>query len=242
MEKVELKIENALGEIIIREGEALPMPEPRVLNIAGDIRSVSTFVKNRKADVSKAIAAFQAIDPGAAIVTCDKNKGSIFLQTHPNHAHGSTVTGTLEISEELKKFRINEAKLLTQKEVVDILRFNQVYFADKARAEVVLNAYRAFTYTASASGKSESDNRSNKQNNYSKTVESSLPDDFVLKIPIFKGEDEKAFRVEICYDVTDGGAKFWFESVELHEIIEVEKELIFQRELKHCEGLVIIHK
>ena len=241
MEKVELKIENALGEIIIREGEALPMPEPKVLNIFGDIRSVSTFVKNRIPGLTP-IEQFQAIDPGAAIVTCDKNKGSIFLQTHPNHPHGSTVTGTLEISEELKKFRINEAKLLTQKEVVDILRFNQVYFADKARAEVVLNAYRAFTYTANSSGKSEADTRGNRQNNFSKTVESSLPDDFVLKIPIFKGEEEKTFRVEICLDVTDGGAKFWFESVELHEIIEVEKELIFQRELKHCEGLVIIHK
>jgi|SRR6186713_317165 len=239
METLEVKVTGETQTLTVLQGSALPLKEPVKRAITGDIKAVSAFAALRR---SNNVHEFQTIVPGVSIVFADKDKGTIKLLTVPGNHYGTEVTGSLELSEQLKKFRINESKLMTQKEVVDILRFNRIYFKDKDRAEVVLKAYQAFTYSANATGKSESDTRGNKQNNFTKTVETSLPDDFVLQIPIFKGEAEKTFRVEICLDVTDGGAKFWFESVELHEIIELEKELIFERELKSCAGLVIINK
>lgn len=42
--------------------------------------------------------------------------------------------------------------------------------------------------------------------------------------------------------IEDAGARFWFESVELHELSQIEKEEIFKRELKAAAGLVVIYK
>ncbi|HUS00599.1 MAG TPA: hypothetical protein VMY77_02670, partial [Chitinophagaceae bacterium] len=61
-------------------------------------------------------------------------------------------------------------------------------------------------------------------------------------IPIFKGFDPVRFRVEVCLDVTEGSARFWFESVELHEIMIKQVDEIFDEELKSCEGFVIVNK
>jgi hypothetical protein len=48
--------------------------------------------------------------------------------------------------------------------------------------------------------------------------------------------------VEICLDVTDAAASFWFESVELADLTELEGVRILEQELKSCEGMVIIYK
>lgn len=241
MEKIEVNLMGGQpgGQVLtILEGQANTPREPERLILTGDIRSVSSFINNRKSNGHPS----QILDPFASIVTVNKDAGTIHLQTNPNDYYGTTVTGKLEYSEALQAFRINEKKTMSQKEVVDILKFNKIHFAEPGRQADLLKAYQSFTYTANAAGTSSSDTRGNKENSFIKNVTTKLPDDFILKIPIFKGEDSKVFRVEICLDVTDGGARFWFESVELHELIEIEKEIIFKRALEHCEGLVVIFK
>lgn len=47
--------------------------------------------------------------------------------------------------------------------------------------------------------------------------------------------------MEICLDVTEGSARFWFESVELHELIQKRLDEIFEEELARMEGLVVIY-
>lgn len=241
MEKIDVNLMGSqpAGQVLtILEGKALTPREPQVINITGDIRSVSHFIANRRPSGHE----FQVVNCHISLVITNKDAGFITLHTDPNSYYGTTVTGKLELSEALKAFRINEKGTMSQKDVVDILKFNKVHFRDRGQQEAMLRSYQAFTYKTQTDGKNEADTRGNKANSLAKTVETNLPADFVLKIPIFKGEDTKEFRVEICLDVTDGSARFWFESVELHELIEIEKEIIFNRELQLCQGLVIIHK
>ena len=50
MENLQLKIENANGELTIREGKAadpLPLKEPQIIKIEGDIHSVDNFINGR---------------------------------------------------------------------------------------------------------------------------------------------------------------------------------------------------
>lgn len=241
MENLNLRFDQVEGgQVIIREGDALPLKEPLALSITGDIHSVAIFIKNRRPASANQ---YQIIDPGQAVITVDKKASTITLRTHPNDVYGTTVTGVLEISDELKTFRVNDKKLLSQKEVIDILRFNRIYFRDADRHQEVLMAYQRFTYKTESDGHSNAKDRSgNHSSAISKSVTTNLPDNFVLKVPIFKGEAEKQFRVEICLDVTEGSAKFWFESEELVEIIQVEKEFIFNRELSECSDLLVINK
>ena len=50
------------------------------------------------------------------------------------------------------------------------------------------------------------------------------------------------FMIEVCLQVTDGGASFWFESVELAELIQTQTISIINEQLKNCDGLVIIYQ
>jgi hypothetical protein len=64
----------------------------------------------------------------------------------------------------------------------------------------------------------------------------------VLQIPIFSGEANETFRVEIGLEATDGSIRFWLESTELAELIDERKESIIEEEIENCQDFVIIHK
>lgn len=242
MENINLKLESIEGnEIIIREGQALPPVAPKKVEILGDIKTVSSFIEKRKdADDTRPNAQF--IENDTAIVEVDKEKMEIKLSLDPSNPYGTTVTARLEPNPDLKQFAINGNKTFKQKELVDLLKFSRLFFEDFDKHGMLLKAYQTFNAKAFIDMASESDNRSNKSASYSKKVETNLPTDFVMNIPIFKGQEKKRFHVEICFEVTDGGCNFWFESVELKELQDIESEKILREELKSCEDYVVIWK
>lgn len=238
MENVTLKIEGSAGEIILREGEAAPPVVPRALSLSGDIRSVRTFIDRRRDNET-----LQEVTTDHSIIQVNNASRTITLDTDPNSEYNSKVVGKLELSDELKVFRVNEGKVMTQKEIVEILKFNSPWFKDKDEWKSVYDAYRFFSYKAESEGSSNAkDGRGNSAASFSKAVQTNLPQTFVLKLPIFKGEDEKIFLVEICFDATDAGCRFWLESTELHELMIIERGLIFERELNGLDDLVIIYQ
>lgn len=123
-----------------------------------------------------------------------------------------------------------------------LIKFSRLHFESEEKHAMLLAAYRSFNAKAYIDMASDSDNRGNKSNSFNKKVETNLPVDFVLNIPIFKGQDRLKFHVEICLEVTDGGCNFWFESVELHELIEIESGRILNGELEACSDYVVIWK
>lgn len=241
MENFHLKVENAGNEIIIREGSALPQKEPVKLNISGDINTVSSFVAGRKGVLAD-VAGYQYINERRAVVVVDKQARTIVLHLDPTDPFGGVVTAKMELNPDLLEFCINAKKTFKQKELVDLLKFSGLAFDDTDKHSMLLNAYRAFNAKAYIDMASDSDNRGNKSSSFNKKVETNLPIDFVLNIPIFKGQDRKRFSVEICLEVTDGGCNFWFESVELKELIEIECEAILKKELESCSDYVVIWK
>jgi hypothetical protein len=241
VENINLTLESFEGnEIVIREGQALPPVAPKRIAISGDIRSVYAYVAKRNRMLVD--AGLQAVNPERAIVTVDKEAMSITLELDPEYQYGTVVTAKLEPNPDLKQFQINGNKTFKQKELVDLLKFSRLYFEDFDKHGMLLRAYQAFNAKAFIDMSSESDSRSNKAQSYSKKVETNLPTDFVMNIPIFKGQEKKRFHVEICFEVTDGGCNFWFESVELKELQDIESETILNKELEACKEFVIIWK
>jgi hypothetical protein len=238
MDNLTVKLETAEGnEIVWREGKAPDVVLPKALIISGDIRSVGNFVAHRQIPGSH-----QSIDGELTIVTADLDNGTIFLQTDPNSIYGTEVKGTLLESYELKPFGINGSKKFSQKELVKLFKQNRNFFPNQEQHADLVLQYIKVEFKTSTSGHATEDYRGNKSKAFDKKVETNLPVFFILKLPIYRGEDSKSFRVEICLEVTDADAIFWLESVELHEIQQIEKEVIFKRELGRCAGLVIINK
>lgn len=241
MENITLKVEPANGEIVIREGTALPQVAPKKIEISGDIKTVSTFINGRKS-VGNIDGGLQYINPARAVVMVDKKGRAITLNLDPQDVYGTVVTAKMELNPDLVDFHINDKKTFKQKELVDLIKFSRLAFDDGEKHAMLLNAYRAFNAKAYIDMASDSDNRGNKSSSFNKKVETNLPIDFVLNVPIFKGQDRLKFHVEICLEVTDGGCNFWFESIELSELIEIEAEKILNGELESCQDYVIIYK
>lgn len=222
------------NEITIREGEALPAKEPVKIQFSGDISTVRNYLNIRNSQ--------DEIDIKKAVVVSDKLNRTIKLFLDPANAYGGEITGSLELSDEIKPFAINQSKTFNREELVKLLRFNKIWFSDADKYDTLLKQLMAFQANANMSVADAKDQRGNRSNAFNKTVNTDLPTDFILTIPIFKGKEPVTFRVELCYDVTEGSVKFWLESVELHEVIQRQVNDIFSIELKAAEGFVIVNK
>jgi hypothetical protein len=241
MENINLKLESINGnEITIREGTALPLVAPNKIAITGDIKTVSSFITKRK--TAGVVAGLQQIDKDLAIVEVDKKKKTITLSLNPADPYGAVITAKLDPNPDLEKFGINKNVQFSQKELVQLLKFSRLYFEDFGQHGTLLRAYQAFTAKTYTNLAGESDNRGNKNFAFDKKVETGLPTAFVMSLPIFKGQEPRRFMVEICLDVTDAAATFWFESTELAELTELDGELILKAELESCADYVVIWK
>lgn len=238
MQKLELQLQNVGNEVIIREGQALPQKEPQKILLAGDIKSVSSYLKVR----ANVAGGLQVVDTGRAVVNVDKEAMTIELRLDPENFYGTSVVGKLELSEELKRWNVNQPKTFKLQELTKLIRFNRIDFDDYDKHDMLLKAYQSFNFKTYIEAQQEADQRGNKSQSFSKKVETGLPEHFVLNIPIFKGQEAKRFQVDICLETTEGSANFWFESVQLNELIKTERDILFAEELKACEGLVIINK
>ncbi len=240
--KTELQISPAGDTLTILEGKALELLQPKQLKLAGNILSVGKFIAMRGLN-GKNGKGLQLIDPALAVVIVNEADMSILLQLDPNNAHGTEVLGKLELTDELKQFHINTSKLFTREELIKLLRFNKRFFNNADLHADLLKSYQTMQIKTASELKQESDTRGNKGMNFNKTVDSAnIPTEFVLHIPVFKGFDSKVFRVEICLDATDSSVRFWFESVELNELIIIERDQIFEEQLKECSAFPIIHQ
>ena len=239
MDTLNVKLENLTdGTLTVRQGDALELKEPNKIMIGGDIKTVSTFLKIRKTTGT----GFQVIDKSKAVVTVDKQKGNISLELDPENFYGAVVRGQIEIADELKPFHINQVKTFSKEELVKLIKFNKLHFASADKHAEMLLAFQKVSSSVNITARDSSDDRGNKERDFVKQVESNAPTEFVLNIPIFKGFQPVTFRVNVCLDVTEGSARFWFESIELHEMQQKQLTEIFDEELKAAAGFVIVNK
>lgn len=234
--KLNITAEGAETTILI--GRANTPKQPNKLSVSGDFSAVSNYleVKQRSAN------SFQAVSPETTIVLCDKEKLTIELFTDPNDPNATEVRGKAEFSKELLEFGVNQNKFFTKEQLVKIIRYNRRFFPNKLENADLLAAYQNFSASVNKNIQDKSDLRGNRDSQFQKTVNTSLPESFVLEIPIFKGEKSASFPVEICMEDYDSGIRFWFESVDLSELIATKTDEIFERELKSCENFAIIFK
>lgn len=234
---VEIKTLNG-NTLTVLQGNTLPLVPPENIVLAGDIKTVSNFLSVRVNNGSGS----QLIDKSKAVLVVDKKALTIQLLIDPENHYGAKITGTLEKADELIPFAINQNKTFSKEELVKLIKFNKIYFDDAAKHAEMLLAFQKVSSTVNIRSNESADDRGNKERQFVKDVTTNAPTEFILNIPIFKGFPNVRFRVEVCLDVTEGSARFWFESVELHEIMQTQIEQIFTEELKSAEGFVIVNK
>lgn len=238
MENLNVKIEGDQKTLEVRTGEALPLKEPKKVVITGDINTISQYLRKRKGDLGHST---QGVFNDKAIIYTDRERGLISIAVDPENPYGATVQGSLEKSKELEQFKINSQTTFNREQLVKILKFSKRHFDSPEVHSDIFAAYSAFRATSKTDHESSSDSRGNKAKVFTKEVQSNLPQTFVLNMPIFKGQPNERFMVEICLELTDAGAHFWFESVELEELIAVRTDEIFEKQLAPFREMVIVN-
>lgn len=234
-QNINVSVEPKEGVSTLLIGEALTPREPKKLIINGDFLSVSRFV-NKRID----IGGLQSVNPTHSIVICNKDEMTIHLMTDPNNPFGTEVIGKADYSDELINFGINQNKFFNREQLIKLFKFNRRCFPNKEENADLLHKYQKFSASVKKEIVADTDQRGNVNKQFQKDVTTDLPTHFLLEIPLFKRTQPLRFPVEICLEEFEGGVRFWFESVELHEILEAEKEKMFDIEITMLQNLPIV--
>lgn len=242
MEEVKINIQQAGDTITILEGKApdpLPLREPKIINISGDIHSISNFLTKRKEGHS-----LQAVDKNKVVVIADKTNRTIVMHLDPENHYGSVITAKLEESDELKPFGINKEKMFRREELYKLIKFSRIFFDDKEKHAALLLALSKIRLKTETELQAHSDSKGNRGASIEKKTvnDEGFIHNFFMVAPLFKGEPNVKFPVEICYDAGDSGIMFWLESPELKEMMDSSIDEIFNTELSHCAEFVIINQ
>ena len=218
------------GELIIRNGEALKLEPPLSVVLQGTITAPGDFAAKRRVQ----------IPPLETHVIADYTDRYIHLRVLERDKYGYSVEGRLDLHPELKLLSINRNSLYTSRGLYDQLKFKGAYFKNKEQHLALLTRLREFDAQVSQEFVNSTDFKGASALSRVTNIKTNLALEFTLAIPIFTGFGPKEFDVEICVDLKDGGVVFWLESVQLHEMITFETEVIFERELKRLSDYIII--
>lgn len=214
--------------IILREGDAAPIVLPNQVSLSGTIDAPRDYATVRSSEIAAE----------KAIVQYHYENGYIKLNVDPIDKYAATVLGTLVENKDIKSLGINTTSTTTIPELARLLKMRRDLFTDRDKHTALLGNLNKFKVKAQAQIESESSDRGNKKGSFEVTVTTDIPLDFTLKMPLFVGQPEQTFKVEVCFDVRDNGLDVWLESVELAEALKSAKKSIIDEQLKSFSTLV----
>lgn len=226
-EKLNFDINIEGGEVVIRQGEALPVFRPKGYNIDGQMGSCLEFASKRKPDPKHTVV----------IVKRDAAQIQLKVGTHLPKEEQIIISDQLQFHQHYAELGIEKKKFSDPAELGELLRRRKRYFANAEKGMKVISALKNFSSKVESQIEKLDDKHAGKYRAVvDKVVQSNLPEGFILKMPIFKGVEPKEFKVELLIDVRDRAVSIWMESIELEEIIQetidyaIEKELVFLKE------------
>lgn len=195
MEALHIKIESIEGnELIIRQGDAPELPPyspPKPIRITGVISSVADWLGKRKEDVAQL----------KSHVLFDMEAGTLKLIVDETNAINTQIEGVLQLSEIYKTLGINVGGFVSPSTMGKTLKRLRYYFADEMEGMKVIAGLMNFNATITKTHANENDLTGNsKKLDMNILAESSLPNPFELKIPIFKGEENHVITCEFEFD------------------------------------------
>nr|DAP87335.1 MAG TPA: protein of unknown function DUF2303 [Caudoviricetes sp.] len=201
------------GGYCIRFGEALPLKEPKAVSIDGTIDAPARWVEKRKDGIAQT----------DAHVLVDRDKMSITLNIDENSAYSDQVTGTLTLSSEMQEFGINTGEYMSCFDMSDRIKQLRSYFETQQEAMKLVSELRNFKAKIDKELELSDDKRGNQRILKSQFVESNLPKDFKIQLPIFKGMRKETIQVEV--EINPNDLSCTLVSPEAHDIVVQQRDM-----------------
>lgn len=220
-------------EVIMREGEALPLHEPVKVEISGVLDSPARWLEKRPE--------LQQIT-NKCHVRVDREMLLIVLQINENAFYGTKIKGTLSLTDAFRKFHINDGHSFTLVELAKLFKMNRSFFETKQKAMELVTTLQNFKGKVNKDLEASNDNRGNKKVDFVQAVESNLPEAFTLHLPIFKGLEAEDVVCEVYVDPDDWSCQLI--SPDANDIVERYRDEEINKVLDRIEeampGVAII--
>lgn len=242
---VSVNIENYTGEkpieVIVRKGEAakavdpLPLQEPLECNLVGTIETPANWLEKRAGNFDDK-AMYAVVDREGLMI------GLVVNETDKRNKR--TILGKAELSEVFCDFRINDGEGWEPSKLGQFIRMHRSFFEDKSQAAELVAKLKKFTASVKSKLDKSQDRNGSMQVAYQQEVDSNLPTDFKVNLPIFKGKEKQLIQVEIDHYVQGADCYLQLFSPEAMDIIENMTDRILNAEIErireYVPGIVII--
>lgn len=243
MEKT-LKIEaGEAKQVIIREGDAKDIALPKGIQITGTLKAPFQFLEAKISgkdvgemgtDCPLALTEENKIyNVKRSTLLVDKTTGTLTLILNEKDPYEDRITGKLTLDPSWKEFLINTDKLMNLNEVIKLMKRNKFKFTSPEKHSDFLVTLQNFNAKVTTTFKNFRDGSGSSIDLVEKVVaENKNAPEFSLTVPIYQGYEKKSFRVQTCLDAQGQTVLFYFESVELYELIDSERERAINEELE----------
>lgn len=224
MDKISIQLAEGSDSVTLRAGEAPAVVELRGFSYTGNIKAVGDWVEGKRANSAE-------MDLARSTVVVEKESISLTLNEDVP-LHKIVIMGRLKSFADLSAFGINNDKTIyTNRSLIRVLKMNRYYFADKEENLLMVSNLSKFKAQVVRELEDSNDLKGNKKVLFEQKVKADLKLSFDLSIPLYQGEDNKNFKVDINFDVNDGGVEYWLESADLRELQLKERSRIIDREV-----------
>jgi len=190
MDKIQINlIPNESGEVIIREGKAANVYDPEKLIIKGNIDTPTNWLKKKISLIAQMLCHIY-VSIETRCITLVVNESDKFQ---------SMISGVIELHPHFAKWGINSPeKTYSSHELAQAVKMNRFMFADKETAMKLVAVFQNFKAKVEKEIELSDDKRGNRTNIQRQVVLGmSIPVNFTLTVPIFKGQPAIEIPVEI---------------------------------------------
>lgn len=208
--------------VIWKEGTEENPEKPLQIKIDGHLKAPGLYLDAKK-DL------FKPLDCHCII---DQTNLSVKFFGNDTNLRRTEISGQLKPYKLLQIFNINGDNKFKSDILAKTLRKYPFLFNDVAELQRLINALINFSAKITVLIENRNDNQGNTKRSLETAAESQVPRVITFKSPLFEGEEEKVFNVNICCEATSGTIDFFFESPELIQLLETEKADLLEEQAK----------
>ena len=220
-----------MNEVIIREGAAPKVLDPKApvkMNVNGTINAPFEYLSKR----------IDCINQKDCHIIVNREKITIELVVNEADEYTrGTIAGTLQYHPKFEEFGINAGKVWSPFDFAMFCKMNRAFFADKNVNMSLVSACKNFTAKVNNQIERAIQENGNRTDNFAQVVNSNLPEQFTLSIPIFKGGKKEDLVVETFAKIDGRNVAFVLLSPGAEETLEDLRDKAIDEQLNAIKAI-----
>lgn len=224
-DQITLNVNAPEGVLVIRHGNAPDIEKTEGIAIVGQMGSCMEYAEKRP-------------PKGDTHIVVNREQGKITMTCNTNlpPSQQDVIQDTITIEPHFQELGLNGKKVWDANSLGLLFKRRRKYFpviAENAKLVTELLTFRANVETAMEQVKDNSARRY--KTAVEKVVNSGLPTQFKLHMPIVKGLPAEQFTVEIVLEPKDGTVAIYLDSIEAEEMLDELRNAAINAEVKELQ-------